>query len=914
MKERLVRILNIKMSESRYVLDLLTVQLFIGLANALINIVAFALFVYTFKITDLPYAFLVIAVLLLGINMVYEKLEHKYSPQQVLKIILLSSIGILLLLWAGLAIGHIDILIYALLVWSTLFYMTTGYAFWGLVSLLFNVRESKRVFSVVGAGDIPAKLVGYLAAPLLVPLIGLNNLLLFSVAALVTGYVLLHRLIHKKSWETILHKASSHRHHHIVPSEPKKGRIEAFFRSELIFSISLLSILSYNVFVLMDYTFISQVKSRFYNPGPLAAFIAQFFAFGRIIALILKLAFSSRAIERLGIITCLSITPAVLFVFSLGFFAIDNPAYTVYIFGIMALLTEVLRSTIQEPVFLILFQPLSEHLRLKGHIIAKGYMFPISLVVVGLSLILFPLWGFEMNILNTVKVLLINLGAWGIIIFMIRQAYIKVLHYSIKKGVYSGEGIQMYDAETIKILLAKVDASKETEAIYALNLLETAGYAHLDELLEKQLYRSSPELVNYALERLDERGKLDPALLHHLLSLDSGGDAVRQKIISVLCRLDIQFLITMADHLSEHDFPTRKIIVRNLLNQHEFACLLLAGREIDRLINSPLPEERALALDIISDLKDIKFTDAIEQLLNDPETSIRREAVISAGKLRVQKLLPYLVQLLDDPAHKYLALHGLVQYGDHLFKDLPVLSQEEQSTRAPDLIKLAGRMKGLYSTNYLIAQLDHSNGYSERVIHALWVKGYEAELPHHIHQFHTLLHHYLKVGVEKLYMYNEVPNFAGRPLVKSCMLSEVRNDLDTVLKICTILYHKKELNRVMELVSRSTNHKLFNAMEMLEWVLPKKVSIQVNSLIDFVLDPGVVKRPFIEYDVRGFFNKVLVTQAQSFNVWTRAVCIYTSLQNGQVAIVRQLSAQANGKEEPIIQETSNYVLQYHTAI
>ena len=907
MKERLVRILNIKLSEWRYVTDLLTVQLFIGLANALINIVSFTLFIYTFHINQLPYAFLVIAVLLLGINLVYERLEHKLSPQQLLKIILLSSVVILLMLWTGLAATYKHVFVYALLVWSTLFYMVTGYAFWGLVSLLFNVRESKRVFSVVGAGDIPAKLIGYLAAPVLVPLIWLNNLLLFSVAALITGYVLLHHLVRKKSWEGILRKANYERHH-ALPHEKKKGKIEGFFRSELIFSISLLSVLSYNVFVLMDYTFISQVKSKFYNVANLATFIAQFFAFGRLVALVLKLAFSSRAIERLGIIPCLSITPVVLFVFSLAFFTIDNTSYTIYIFGIMALLTEVLRSTIQEPVFLNLFQPLSEHLRLKGHIIAKGYMFPVSLVVVSLSIMLFPLAGIELTILNTVKLLLVNLGVWAIIIFMIKQAYVKVLHYSIKKGVYSGESIQMYDKETIDILVKKVELGKETDAIYALNLLESANYPQLDELLEKQLYREKAEVVSYALQRLDERGKLDTDLLHHLFTVTESGP-VREKIFAVLCRLDVTFLMTMAERLSEQEFALRKIIVRNLLNQKEFTCLLQAGREIDSLIASSWAEERALALEIISELKDIKFTQAIERLLDDPEPSIRREAVIAVGKLRVQKLLPYLVNLLDAPAHKYLALHGLLQYGDHLFKDLTTLPAAELQARAPDLIKLAGRMKGLYSTNYLLSQLAHTNGYAERIIHALWVKGFEAELPRNIHQFRSLLHHYLKVGLEKVYHFNEVPNFQGRALVKSSILSEIRNDLDTVLKICSILYHKKEINRVLELVSRSTTHKLFNAMEMLEWVLPKKVSFQVNNLIDFVLDPTVVRRPFIEYDVKTFFNKVLLAQSYTFNVWTRAVCIYCAVQNGQADVVREVARRTDAKEHFIIQETSNYVLQ-----
>lgn len=913
MKERLVRVLNIKMSESRYVIDLLWVQLFIGLANALINIVAFTLFIYTFKITNLPYAFLLIAVLLLGINLVYENLEHRLSPQQLLKIILLTSMGILVLLWSGVAALHMHVFIYALLVWSTLFYMITGYAFWGLVSLLFNVRESKRVFSVVGAGDIPAKLIGYLAAPLLIPIIGLNNLLLFSVVAIGVGLFLLHRLINKKSWQGILRKANLERHQHTVGPDQKKGRIESFFRSELIFSISLLSILSYNVFVLMDYTFISQVKSKFHDLAYLATFIAQFFAFGRMVALVLKLAFSSRAIERLGIITCLSITPVALGAFSLSFFAIDNPSYAIYIFGMMALFTEVLRSTIQEPVFLNLFQPLSEHLRLKGHIIAKGYMFPVSLVVVSLSLILFPLVGIEMTILNTVKVLLINLGIWGIIIMMIKEAYIRVLHYSIKKGVYSGEGIQMYDKETIAILLAKVEEPKDTEAIYALSLLETAGYAQLDTLLEKQLYTEREEVVKYAIDKLDERGKLTKELLHHLLEVTQT-TAIREKIFSILCRIDTDFLMSEAKHLSDQDFYSRKVVVRNLLNQKEFVCLLQAGLQINSLITSPQQQERALALDIISELKEIKFTDAIEQLLHDPEPAIRREAVIAAGKLRVQKLLPYLLGLLNEPPHKYLALHGLMQYGDHLFKDVGALPAEETEGHTLDLIKLAGRVKGLYSINFLLNQLHHTNGHAERIIHSLWAKGYEAELPKHIHQFNTLLKHYLKTGVEKIYQCNEVPSFKGQELVKSCLFSEVKNDLATSLKLCAILYHKKEINRVMELVDRSKTHKLFNAMEMLEWVLPKQIAFQVNSLIDFVLDPTVVKRPFIEYDVRSFFHKILVSHARMYNEWTRAVCIYCSLQNGQQDLVRELGDGKDVGEHTIISETKAYVLQYNTAV
>jgi hypothetical protein len=134
------------------------------------------------------------------------------------------------------------------------------------------------------------------------------------------------------------------------------------------------------------------------------------------------------------------------------------------------------------------------------------------------------------------------------------------------------------------------------------------------------------------------------------------------------------------------------------------------------------------------------------------------------------------------------------------------------------------------------------------------------------------------------------------------------------LEICAILYHKKEINRVMELIDRSKTHKLFNAMEMLEWLLPKQVAFQVNNLIDFVLDPTLVKRPFIEYDVKTFFHKVLVTKSRMYNEWTRAVCIFCLLQNNQQELVREICDDDEWGEHSIISETKAFVLQYNTAV
>src|SRR5205085_860460 len=105
------------------------------------------------------------------------------------------------------------------------------------------------------------------------------------------------------------------------------------------------SLISYNVFNLIDFTFLSQVKLKYDTVQSLAAFVSILLGLGRLIALVMKLILTSRAIERLGIISCLLITPFFLFAFCLIFLlGIHRTEDYVYVFGLMALITEVLRS------------------------------------------------------------------------------------------------------------------------------------------------------------------------------------------------------------------------------------------------------------------------------------------------------------------------------------------------------------------------------------------------------------------------------------------------------------------------------------------------------------------------------------------------------------------------------------------
>ncbi len=908
MKNRIHSILNIKYSESNQVFDLLGVQFFIGLATSFVSIVAITLFLYSFSIEMLPLAYIVIAVFLLFINLIYEKLEHKFSAFKVLRVIIGFSVAILLSIWIGLILGSKHTFIFTFLVWSTLFYMISGYAFWGLVSQIFNVRESKRVFSVVGAGDIPAKLIGYLTAPIFISIVGLNNMIWLAVLSLGIAYFLFSRFLKKQAWINF-HESNTHKNHVETKKPYKRSEIISFlFKNELIFAISIISLLSYNVFNLVDYTFLAEVKHKYDDIADLAAFIAVFFAAGRFIALILKLIFTSRVIEKLGIIYCLLITPLALLLFSVLFFIYGGHSnLNIYIFGMMALFTEVLRSTMQEPVFFILFQPLKEQLRLKGHLISKGYMLAPSLIIVGLSLYFLSKFGIPITILLTVKVLLVNLIVWAAIIYYVKRSYLKTLRSSISRGVFSSDDIQIYDQETIKILLNKIAGGKKMEVIYALKLLENAGYESINNLLENQLKTDNQEIKLYVLDRLEARKTIDSELFKDILNNEEDV-LVKEKIVAILCRFDKEFLKEKVANLALLEDSIKKVLIINLLNQNEFNYLLKAGNEISSLIYSNKSVNRELALTIIAELQQLKFTDIIENLMNDEDVNVRKKAIVVACKLNISKLLPIVINKLNEPSAKYLILQGLSQYGDNLFKDVKSLPKDIYDSHINNLIKLSGKINGPNTTEFLLNTLDNQHIQIDKVIHALWIKQFEAESGKMRTRLEEILADSLKVARIKLVNYFQVPVCKEEGLIKNSMYNEVLNDLITSLKICFLLHRRNETNRLIELLQIEKRDKIFNAMEMLDLVIPKRLAKEINYLVDFILDPDGIIKNYKKLELKTFFNRIINTESEIFNSWTKAVCIYSAGKLNETGLVKAISNQNFDQEDLIITETTNYVL------
>ena len=90
----------------------------------------------------------------------------------------------------GLALSDAAWLIFLLLVWYRALSILTDLEYWAVAARLYDVRQAKRLFGLVGSGEVVARIAGSFAVPLLVRAFGVANLSLLSAVALAACLVL----------------------------------------------------------------------------------------------------------------------------------------------------------------------------------------------------------------------------------------------------------------------------------------------------------------------------------------------------------------------------------------------------------------------------------------------------------------------------------------------------------------------------------------------------------------------------------------------------------------------------------------------------------------------------------------------------------------------------------------------------
>ncbi len=153
-------------------------------------------------------------------------------------------------------------------------------------------------------------------------------------------------------------------------------------------------------------------------------------------------------------------------------------------------------------------------------------------------------------------------------------------------------------------------------------------------------------------------------LIERLADSDPDGE-VRGAALRVLAAHDEERMLEVyGSVLAGRSAPDRTGMIVGLLRHGSLEGLLLAARALNDLLQSVDPLCRIQAARVLADVGGGNLYRPLVTLLNDPDRRVRTVALDAAATLINRRLLPHVIDRLDDPGCRGAATRALLAAGD----------------------------------------------------------------------------------------------------------------------------------------------------------------------------------------------------------------------------------------------------------
>src|ERR1035437_10007837 len=701
-------LLNIRKDEAGNVWLLFLHHFFQSIGMAFFYVAANSIFLAHFPVRDLALIYIGSSIALLIIGRLYAAAEHKFSVRQFMFIVMGFVLISVVLLRFGFYFGEMAWAAILVMIWYRVIYLLCSLEFWGITALLFNVRQGKRLFSLISVGDVFPKILGYSSIAILIHYVAIDNLLTVAGGCFLISLFVL-RIIVKRTSTAMIEQQDVHREEYT-----STNFLSQFFHNKLITVLSATAFLVMIALTYIDFTFLSNTKHQHQTDVEFANFLGSFFTYVYSVIIVIKIFFSSRIINKLGVKKIMFILPVALLIISgvicfTPMFSIEN-TQLVFLFSAMMVISEVLKRTLHEPVFLSLFQPLSKKLRLHGHTVVKGLVEPLALGLTGVILYLLNKTIGTNNLPYINYFILASIICWIIVTRLLGAEYFSVLKKAVNKRFIGGQEISVKDKNMIQILKNKLQSSHPEEVIYSIELLQKIGIEGYNEMVISLLSHQDINVQFHALKKVESlRIKSALPLLKQFIETGQSV-SIRECAIRIYCSFENDVPENILPLLNHSDIHIRKGAMIGLMKSGGVEAMLLAGQQLLGFINSDKTNDKILAIEIIGELQIKNFHQPIIRFLNDEQKIVRDKAIEASGKLLNPILIPHIINFLKNLDFAEKAMNSLVLFGEDAldyfeqFLNNKDHSDIEQIIR---IIRVCGRINHHKSSRILIVLLDN---------------------------------------------------------------------------------------------------------------------------------------------------------------------------------------------------------------
>jgi AAA family ATP:ADP antiporter len=627
------------------------------------------LFISNLGADNLPWVQFGAGVLIGLIMQAYSRVIALVPRRWMIPATLVGMVSLLVLFWAAFSgIGDARVVAAAFYLYGLILGILLISQFWTLANDVYDARQAKRLFGLIGAGSSLGGAAGASLTATFVESYGANAMLLLSASILTLCFGIVVLVIRREQ-RAGMSDASK------TGEEERVSTAEAF---QLLRSSKHLQLISFVIaFAAIGAAIIEQQLNMATaeakgatNTDAISAFLAVITVWLSMIGFVIQVAFTSRIHRNLGIGFALLILPV-----SLGGTGVLMLAVgALWTAGLARILDTSLRYTVDKTSREILFLPLAVDLKYR----AKPFIdVTVDRVAKGLGalliLVLIKDWGLGLTWQQLSIASLSITALWVWFAMRARRQYLEAFRQSIEQqDVKPGEiRLDTADLNTIEALISELAHPDARRVIYAIDLLESFDKRHLVTPL--LLHHESPEV---RARTLMVAGAAGPATASHWLrgierSLKDSDGVVRLAAVRALAGLhhedatdlmrgfladpDPVMVVTAACGLAESTSPEDRLVAERTLRE-------LASDTREQAV--PIRFEIAHSLGYV---RDPKFRPLVVPLMFDADLGVAREAIRSAGRLGPPEsdflFLPPLVSLMRNRLLKAAARQVLIEYG-----------------------------------------------------------------------------------------------------------------------------------------------------------------------------------------------------------------------------------------------------------
>jgi AAA family ATP:ADP antiporter len=791
-----------------------------------------SLFLANFDIDKLPWLYILIAGVGGFLAYLYTKLAVHSSLRRAVDFANIFCTAVLVLFWWLIHQPHAWVL-YAFNIWVSLFSVMLVAQGWLVAANVFAPREAKRLYGILGVGSVIGAAFGGQFTAWAVYEIGTRDLTLVSAGFVALSYFA-YRIAIRSAGKS-LEGAKGAEEETTFSFNEIVGSIRQYRHLQVIVVIITITFV---VDVMVEFQFSAMAKVSYSNQTELTAFLGNFYGFWlNLITFVLQLFLTGFVVSRFGVGGALQIMPISIAAASVG--ALISPGLLST--GAARLTEASTRYSFNKTGMELLYLPLPLELRNRTKAFVDVFVDRLARGLGGIVLVLLVRRHFPAN--RYAAVVLVFSIVWILLSIVAQREYVATVRkrLELRRLDLDNARISVRDPATLALLEKTLRSDNGRQAAYALSMVAESGDPRMDQLLKESVESRAPELRAKAFEIAAARGTDALKSAAELEVRNARGTAIGE-----VARQATRYLIATADdkkgaagQLLQHANPyLRRAVIEALANHPDIARELIGEPWLREKTTDPDPQIRANVAIAIRAFGG-QGTESLHRLLSDPDRSVAREAIRTAGVLEAREYVDELIALLADPQLRGETIQAIASYGTGILGTLTDLLDDPsaplplrrqipralyripdqrsvdalfRAVKAPDLILATNVLKALNKLRDKAPNLDYGSAELTALVYA------EAK-------------RYFELHTSLLPLRENGSGPAARLLART-LEERLKITLDRVFRLLGLRYPPKQIYAAYVALNKPSTDEHAAAIEFLDNVLERELKKILLPLLD----------------------------------------------------------------------------------